>query len=180
MTSKCSKLRQNHRPQSTDHWKLLSIFFVNNIDGFWRPFPLKFLGKSRPQEREKQIAPPTRHFYDLYSYRTTRLHGMADVTPSALGLGCIYDSLLFGQTGHNFEFSSSKLRRKHSPTLATEKRMLKLKQGLVNCQSISDGYFALPASINKKGKVLPLTMCRPAPSLAGLPGQEPILRSSNN
>lgn len=42
-----------------------------------------------------------------------------------------YSSLLFDQTGHIFEFSSSKLRRKHSPALATEKRMLELKQELV-------------------------------------------------
>ena len=64
-------------------------------------------------------------------FRTvTRLHGMADVTPSALGLRyLLYCSLLFDQTGHIFEFSSSKLRRKHSP--ATEKRMLELKQELV-------------------------------------------------
>ena len=47
-------------------------FFYNNIDGFWRPFPLKFLGKSRAQEREKQIAPPSRHFYDLCSYQTNQ------------------------------------------------------------------------------------------------------------
>lgn len=64
-------------------------------------------------------------------FRTvTRLHGMADVTPSALGLRyLLYCSLLFDQTGHIFELSSSKLRRKHSP--ATEKRMLELKQELV-------------------------------------------------
>ena len=45
-----------------------------NINGFWRPFPLKFLAKSRAQEREKQIAPPSRHFYDLCSYQTNQ-HG---------------------------------------------------------------------------------------------------------
>ena len=179
MTSKCSKLRQNHRPQSTDHWKLLSIFFVNNIDCFWRPFPLKFLGKSRPQEREKQIAPPTRHFYDLYSYRTTRLHGMADVTPSALGLGYLWFTLVWPDWTYFLVFVF-KATEKTFPNSSNWKENAGTETGISDCQSISDGYFALPASINKKGKVLPLTMCRPAPSLAGLPGQEPILRSSNN
>ena len=48
--------------KSTDHGKLLSIcFFYNNIDRFSHPFPLKFLGKSRAQVREKQITPPSRH-----------------------------------------------------------------------------------------------------------------------
>lgn len=63
-------------------------------------------------------------------FRTvTRLHGMADVTLPRWVCVIYYSSLLFGQTGHIFEFSSSKLRRKHSP--ATEKRMLELKQELV-------------------------------------------------
>ena len=28
--------------------------FYNNIDSFWRPFPLKFLGKSRAMESENK------------------------------------------------------------------------------------------------------------------------------
>ena len=32
-----------------------------NMDSFWRPFLLKFLGKSHAQVKEKQIAPPS-HF----------------------------------------------------------------------------------------------------------------------
>ena len=44
------------------------LFFYNNSHCFFRPFPLKFLGKSRAQEREKQIEPPSRHFHGLYSY----------------------------------------------------------------------------------------------------------------
>ena len=31
---------------------LQSFFFYNNIDSFWRPFPLKFLGK-KSKKREK-------------------------------------------------------------------------------------------------------------------------------
>ena len=42
--------------------------FYNNIDSFWQPFPLKFLGKLNVQEYEKQIAAPSHHFYSLYSY----------------------------------------------------------------------------------------------------------------
>ena len=43
--------------------------FYNNINSFWQPFPLKFLGKLNVQESEKQTSPPSHHFYGLYSYR---------------------------------------------------------------------------------------------------------------
>lgn len=39
--------------KSIDHKKLLHFFFNNNIDNFLCPFPVKFLGQSRAQEREK-------------------------------------------------------------------------------------------------------------------------------
>ena len=35
------------------------------MDSFWRPFLLKFLGKSHAQVRERQIAPPSLHFCGL-------------------------------------------------------------------------------------------------------------------
>ena len=55
--------------KSTDHGKLLSIcFFYNNIDRFSHPFPLKFLGKSRAQVREKQITPPSRHIVTSFPW----------------------------------------------------------------------------------------------------------------
>ena len=43
--------------------------FYNNINSFWQPFPLKFLGKLNVQESEKQTSPPSHHFYGLYSYQ---------------------------------------------------------------------------------------------------------------
>ena len=55
--------------ETIDHGKLFSICFYNNIDSFWRSFSLKFLGKSRAQERQNHIAPPSRHFLGLYSHR---------------------------------------------------------------------------------------------------------------
>ena len=42
--------------KSTDHGKLLSICFYNNIDGRY-PFPFKFLGKSRAREKKKNELP---------------------------------------------------------------------------------------------------------------------------
>ena len=36
-----------------------------NMDSFWHPFLLKFLGKSHAQVRERQIAPPSLHFHGL-------------------------------------------------------------------------------------------------------------------
>ena len=55
--------------KSTDDGKLLSIcFFYNNIDRFSHPFPLKFLGKSRAQVREKQITPPSRHIVTSFPW----------------------------------------------------------------------------------------------------------------
>ena len=44
------------------------VFFYNNIDRFSHPFPLKFLGKSRAQVREKQIAPPSRHIVTSFPW----------------------------------------------------------------------------------------------------------------
>ena len=35
------------------------------MDSFWRPFLLKFLGKSHAQVRERQIAPPSLRFCSL-------------------------------------------------------------------------------------------------------------------
>ena len=40
----------------TDHKNCCRFVFYNNIASFWRPSTLKFLGKSRAREREKQIA----------------------------------------------------------------------------------------------------------------------------
>ena len=44
------------------------VFFYNNIDRFSHPFPLKFLGKSRAQVREKQITPPSRHIVTSFPW----------------------------------------------------------------------------------------------------------------
>ena len=87
MTSQCSKLKWNQEPRF--HCKVLNILtsfllstrvqtienccrFVsyNNIASFWRPFTLKFLGKSREREREKQTAPSWRYYHGLHSVRT--------------------------------------------------------------------------------------------------------------
>ena len=42
-------------------WFVFCFFAITLIS--WRPFPLKFLGKSRAQEREQQTAPPSYHFH---------------------------------------------------------------------------------------------------------------------
>ena len=90
MTSQYSKLKWNQELRF--HCKVLNIltsfllsirvqtiknccrfFSYDNIASFWRPFTLKFLGKSRAREREKQIAPSWRYlsyFHGLYSVRT--------------------------------------------------------------------------------------------------------------
>ena len=49
--------------KSTNHEKLLLICFLAITLTLWRPFPLKFLGKSRAQKREQQTAPPSYHFH---------------------------------------------------------------------------------------------------------------------
>lgn len=114
-------------------------------------------------------------------FRTvTRLHGMADVTPSALGLRyLLYFTLVWPDWTYFWVFVF-KATEKTFPSSSNWKENAGTETGISDCQSISDGYIALPASIKKKGKVLPLTMCRPAPPSAGLPGQEPIPRSSDN
>ena len=38
------------------------FFFYNNIDSFWRPLPLRFLGKTRARKRK---TPPSRHWPQL-------------------------------------------------------------------------------------------------------------------
>ena len=78
MTSKCLSFEHSDDISVVDNikivGKLLSICFVfvfyNNFDRLiWRPIPLKFLGKLREREREKQIAPSSRCFHGLYSYQ---------------------------------------------------------------------------------------------------------------
>ena len=59
MTSQCSKLKWNQEPRF--HCKVLNIL---------TSFTLKFLGKSRAREREKQIAPSWRYFYGLQTKLT--------------------------------------------------------------------------------------------------------------
>ena len=56
MTSKRSKLKRNHKPQASGFIAefLTLLFFCNYIGSFWRPFPLKFLGKSRARKKEKE------------------------------------------------------------------------------------------------------------------------------
>ena len=49
--------------KSTNHGKLLLICFLAITLTLWRPFPLKFLRKSRAQKREQQTAPPSYHFH---------------------------------------------------------------------------------------------------------------------
>ena len=49
--------------KSTNHGKLLLICFLAITLTLWRPFPLKFPGKSRAQKREQQTAPPSYHFH---------------------------------------------------------------------------------------------------------------------
>ena len=49
--------------KSTNHGKLLLICFLAITLTLWRPFPLKFLGKSRAQKREQQTASPSYHFH---------------------------------------------------------------------------------------------------------------------
>ena len=84
MMSQCSKLKWNQEQRF--HCKVLMSFllstrvqtienscrfvFYNNIASFWRPFTLKFLGKSRAREREKQTAPSWRYYHGLHSVRT--------------------------------------------------------------------------------------------------------------
>ena len=49
----------NHEKQANGF--TAKFFFYNNIESFWRPFPLKFLGK----RARKRRTPPSRHFPQL-------------------------------------------------------------------------------------------------------------------
>ena len=62
-----------HSWRSLVSWGKKNVLLANRQQSiflqFCRPFLLKFLGKSCAREREKQMAPPWRHFLGLYSYR---------------------------------------------------------------------------------------------------------------
>ena len=45
----------NHEKQANGF--TANFFFYNNIDSFWRPFPLKFLGKKSKTEKNTTITP---------------------------------------------------------------------------------------------------------------------------
>ena len=50
----------NHEKQANGF--TAKFFFYNNIESFWRPFPLKFLGKKGKKEKNTTITPfPTAH-----------------------------------------------------------------------------------------------------------------------
>ena len=74
MTSKCSKLKWNQGSRVTGFtvkfWSIVVDLFFTTTLTVLMLFMLKFLWKSRAREREQQIAPPSRHFHGLLSYRT--------------------------------------------------------------------------------------------------------------
>ena len=68
--------------KSFEHFDVISIgdkstnrrfVLYNNIDRFWRPLPLKFIGKSCARERKINIASSWRHVHDLLFDNSTQL-----------------------------------------------------------------------------------------------------------
>ena len=106
-------------------------------------------------------------------FRTvTRLHGMDDVTPSALGFGYLLFTLVWPDWTYFWVFVF-KATEKTFPISSNWKENAGTETGISDCQSISDGYIALPASIKKKRKVLPLDYQARSPLL-----EIPIIKGS--
>ena len=61
--NKVKMFKWNH--EKPGKWFHCKVCFYNNIDSFWRPLPLRFLGKTRARKRK---TPSSRHFYGLTSH----------------------------------------------------------------------------------------------------------------